>query len=157
MKTPLALTFHIKMNNSYIRRLKNARKNAQREIDKSNLSNENFQCRNRICLKHSYPLWVICDDLVEFDYVISSLSAKKYKSFSRVARAIFKKGKIVTCWELVRLNLSQESDLRKINGSTYNMTNILYNYRKFERKLMKNSRVCEKLLKSYKEGDFGFV
>jgi len=114
---------------SYIRRLKNARKNAQREIDRSKISGGNYIGSRDICLKHSYPLWIVCRDLHEFDYVIWSISAKKYKSFARVARAIFRKGRIITYWDLLKFNYTEESDLRKINSSTYNMTKKLFGKR----------------------------
>lgn len=88
-------------NDSFGRRFKNARKNAQREIDiRDNIIStgriSNIKSNRWVCMKHSYPLGVLCFSLSDFDKVIRRRSKNlKWKTLNKLAKKARSKGKII--------------------------------------------------------------
>lgn len=112
-------------NQSFTRQLKLARKNAQREIDlcKKALKEGrygDFRTEAEICLKYSYPLRLYCKYLYYFDMMIKLSS--RHKSLGRVAKAIFRKGRVIDYSKAILFFVDNKKDLRELGSITYNLT-----------------------------------
>lgn len=117
-------------NKSFGYRIKIARKNAQREIDLNkslikagNISN--IKSDFHICIKHSYPLGIMCFSLSCFDRVLRKKPKDlKWRTFARLAKVARKKGKIIyPLWTYEWKNCN--GDYRKIEFRTYNLTKLM--------------------------------
>ena len=131
---------------SFIRQLKLARKNAQREIDQSHRAGMegrilDVRSEFEICFRHSYPLGLVCEHLCQFDEVIKF--APRTRGLWRVLRAIRRKGKVVYSWQIRYFVKAGKTDLRELEGKTYSITHILNDYKKY--RIMSQKHYSERI------------
>lgn len=119
-----------KSNIPFVRKFKQARKNAQREIDVQNNLIKNgciskIKLDSYICIKHSYPLGIMCFSLSCFDRMLRKKPKDlKWRTVARLAKAARKKGRIIyPPWSCEWYNC--DGDYRKIPFRNYNLTRLI--------------------------------
>lgn len=126
------------MNTSFGRKVKHAYKNTQREYEKYRLEQWGMYMRNEItiwryytlitdkeeevCLKHSYPLGLYATSFSCFANLVRSAPHGSWRIIGRLCRAARRKGMTVYPYDVTRFIASGQSDWRKLQFRTYNIS-----------------------------------